>query len=286
MLYRNHPYVGVSGVVNHEQQRELTTLAHGYDLSPKRRLLLGVKATHKTQYLDVPNRYGEEWYPVGESVFSNAFSEDEWATYNVAQVYLEPEWVRHDSYYPDEFVQKLIRRGGVVLHALQFDMLPYNEDPSYWAGFIDRVKDTNKGVIIQSHAAAMSKGPEKAVEDLVRLSERSSLDFVLFDASHGTGKEMDTDRLKYFLDAAYANSDLKARDTNFGIAGGLDEFTVKKHLPHVVKDFPEISWDAEGRLHARDGVGRLDMEKTRDYLFASARVLAALDWPPSYEAID
>lgn len=274
MSERNEPYVGVSGVVSQEQQRRLVELARMSGLTAKRQLLLGVKATHKTQYLDVVNKYGTQWYPVGESVFADALAEGSVPTYNVAQLYLEPESIKTDVFYPREFIRKIVKRGRGVLDALQFDMLPYQDNPQLWSHTIDEVKHQGMGVIIQAHAAAMEKGPKQAINDLVRLSDYSDLDFVLFDASHGTGREMNPDALKRFLEEGYNDIDLEDRSTNFGIAGGLDEYTVETHLPSVLKDFPDISWDAEGRLHPRDGEGRLDIQKTRDYLFASARVLA------------
>ena len=44
MVHRNQPYVGVSGVVSPEQQRELVEVAQ-YELhATARRLALGVKA--------------------------------------------------------------------------------------------------------------------------------------------------------------------------------------------------------------------------------------------------
>lgn len=272
MSERAMPYVGVSGVVSKEQQRQLVDVATAVELTPGRRLLLGVKATHKTQYLDTPNKYGTEWYPVGEGAFTDALSEVT-PTYNVAQLYLEPESIRSDSRYPSEFIKKISKRGKRVLDALQFDMLPYHENPQLWSHTIDRVGHEAFGVIMQCHAGAMEKGPTQAVEDLVRLSENTPIDFVLFDASHGTGKEMDADTLRYFLEAGYGDPELEARGTNFGIAGGLDESTVESRLPAVLKDFPDISWDAEGRLHPRDGEGRLDMSKTQAYLGASALVI-------------
>lgn len=273
MSERVMPYVGVSGIVSQEQQSLLIDIAHTTDLTPGRRLLLGVKATHKTQYLDIPNKYGTQWYPVGEDAFTNALSPETISTFNVAQLYLDQDSIKRDVRYPGEFIRKMAKRGGKVLDALQFDMLPYHENPKLWSHTLDSVKAADFGVILQCHAAAMEKGPARAMEDLVRVSEHTPVDFVLFDASHGTGTEMDADTLRYFLEAGYSDPELEARGTNFGIAGGLDEYTVAIHLPAVIRDFPDISWDAEGRLHPRDGEGRLDMSKAQAYLGASALLL-------------
>ena len=59
-------YVGVSGVTSPDTERELESINLKSGLAEKGRLLaLGVKAVHKTQYLDIENKYGTEWYPVG-----------------------------------------------------------------------------------------------------------------------------------------------------------------------------------------------------------------------------
>ena len=66
------PYVGVSGVISPRQQMLLEDLAAEAGLAAHRSLLLGVKAAHTTQYLDVENEFGEHWYPVGHDAFAGA----------------------------------------------------------------------------------------------------------------------------------------------------------------------------------------------------------------------
>ena len=79
------------------------------------------------------------------------------------------------------------------------------------------------------------------------------------------------------MDAAYNDTELEARGTNFGLAGGLSAMVVEEELPPIVREFPDISWDAEGRLHtpldAQEHAGRLDNDAVRAYMDASARVL-------------
>ncbi len=52
MTERPKPYVGISGVVNPVQQIELRGFAGDLQRSG-RQLALGVKAVHKTQWLDI-----------------------------------------------------------------------------------------------------------------------------------------------------------------------------------------------------------------------------------------
>ena len=95
---RPQPYVGISGVVEsgsdephmqdwlmdqfvwQELEREDDPRSH--------QLALGVKAVHKTQYLDIENKYGREWYPVGEAEFVKALDDDGMKALRVAQIYL------------------------------------------------------------------------------------------------------------------------------------------------------------------------------------------------------
>src|SRR5688572_19179571 len=101
-------YVGVSGVVNQEQQSNLTEYAEGVFENTDTILMLGVKAVHKTQWLDTTNKYGEQWYPVGENDFANALSRS-FRSDNVAQVFLEPEALAADPQYATNFLRKIKR---------------------------------------------------------------------------------------------------------------------------------------------------------------------------------
>lgn len=276
MSERREPYVGVSGVVNPEQQIRIINSGDISGLNQFRRLAIGIKAVHKTQYLDIPNKYGENWYPVGEEAFQSSVAVDETRTYNVAQMYLEPEAITADGCYPEKFVEKIKQRGVAILNAIQFDLLPYQENPKLWSHFIELTRDDKTEIIVQAHREAMEKGPKRAIEDLKCLSDMAPIDYVLFDASHGAGKEMNSDALALFLEAAYESNDLADRGTNFGVAGGLDAANVDKHIRQLVSNFPELSWDAEGKLHQSDD-GALDILAVRDYLYASAQAAAQIE---------
>lgn len=272
-MERPASYVGVSGVVNQEQQRTITEYARDvFELSDTV-LMLGVKAVHKTQWLDVTNKYGPEWYPVGQESFSNALTYEA-GNGNVAQVFLEPTELAADPQYAAQFIRQMKERGSDWLRIIQFDMLPYHRDPEALSYIIQEARHSDVdsheyGTIVQCHSDAMSEGPAVAIEKIKRLSP-DEIDWVLFDASHGTGKTMDPDALRPFLDAAFADEDLKR--VGFGIAGGLDERTVLEKLPMLLAEYEDLSWDAEGKLHKTPD-GSLDMDQTKRYLRASADII-------------
>lgn len=267
------PYVGVSGLVSPEQQTVLEEMADAIGLNDMERILsLGVKAVHKTQWLDVANKYGPSWYPVGEEAFAEAARPAGDETMLVAQLYLEPEMIDHIDYRYG-FVRRIVERGGNWLNGLQFDMLPWHEDDEMLR-FIEDVKEEHDlQMILQCHQPAMELlGPEGAAKRLGQIG--SVLDYVLFDSSHGKGVTMNIGFLRSFVDAAHSEEGLQS--TGIAIAGGLDARTVREQLPRLLSEFPDLSWDAEGKLHLEksNGTKPLDIETTERYLRASTEVLA------------
>lgn len=275
-VIRPPSYVGVSGVVSPEQQSSLESLADGAGLfAMERALVLGVKATHKTQFQDIENKYGPEWYPVGEAAFSGALElgyGGNGLTMGVAQTYLEVEHIG-DANYRREFVERLHRRGQPWLQGIQFDMLPWHRNIEMLT-FLNEVKGEQGSLIfLQCHKDAMEElGPKGVVRRLGHFA--MAIDYILFDASHGTGARMDTMRLGNFLEEAYSSSRLG--DVGMAIAGGLDGTTVREELPPLVTQYPDVSWDAEGRLHPKNSHGKqpLNIRLVREYLQASADVLS------------
>jgi hypothetical protein len=256
-----------------QQQTELLDYFTKQGLDEHRDLALGVKATHKTQFLDQENKYGSEWYPVGEDGFAGAL-EPQADTLRVAQIYFDADYVS-DAAYKDAFMRRLRRRGAAWLNAVQFDMLPWHEDSSL-LHFVEQVKcETDFTVLIQAHDDAMrSLGPDKIAR---RLGEYAhAIDYVLFDASHGKGVRLNTDTLRPFLETTYASDELSA--IGVGVAGGLNSQIVSEDLPTLVQEYHDLSWDAEGQLHpvAATGARPIDMYAAKSYLGASAKVLRSV----------
>lgn len=279
---RPRPYVGVSGVANYENRQPsglvirepqdlfVEAYAHNVGLFETDRLLaLGVKATHKTQFQDKENKYGRDWYPVGEEGLANALrhSKANPNTLAVAQTYLDINHVQN-SEYRRVFVNHIVERGRAWIQAIQFDMLPWHDNDDMLE-FLGEVKeDYDVKILLQCYGRAMEElGPKDAVQKLGR--HAASIDYVLFDASHGTGKRMDAGKLDGFLDEAYSSDALAG--VGFAVAGGLNASAVREDLPALLEKYPDLSWDAEGQLHPLNNAGKrpLQMDYVRDYLQAS-----------------
>ena len=83
--------------------------------------------------------------------------------------------------------------------------------------------------------------------------------YILVDPSGGYGKLFATDQAREYLSAL---SDL-ALPIGLVLAGGLGDQTIELIRP-LVKDFPDLSIDAEGRL--RDHQDNLSLPVVQDYL--------------------
>jgi len=234
--------------------------------------MLGIKATHKTQFLDIENKYGRDWYPVGDEI-KNTISprQNRNNSLYIIQAYLDINHVE-DSEYRDRFSDTVFKRSKNWVNGIQFDMLPWHTHPAM-IQFLEKLKSKyDTKVFLQCHKNAMEMlGPKGVVEKLKQYTH--TIDYVLFDSSHGTGTKLDTDKLRHFLTESYNTESLDA--VGFAIAGGLNSEIVEKELPNITKDFPDISWDAEGQLHTElDNYTRpLNIEITKDYLKESSKII-------------
>lgn len=282
---RPRPYVGVSGVVNNKytlpsgqvvtEPQDLFVEAYANRaglFETNRMLALGVKATHVTQFQDRVNQFGPEWFPVGDELTdalrANRTNPNVLA---VAQIYPSKYHISN-SEYRRVLVERVAERGKGWLQAMRFDMLPWYGNEGMLQFVSDVREDYEVQTILQCHKTAMEElGPKGVVRKLTRYAH--ALDYVMFDASHGTGERMDTERLKVFLYEAYASKAL--RNVNFSVAGGLDADTVREDLPALLAKYPDLSWDAESKLHPLNNAGKrpLQMDMVKEYLRSSVEVL-------------
>lgn len=291
-IERPRPYIGVSGVVNEKkilpnglvvvepQQLFLEAYAHQMKLfNTGRQLLLGIKAMHQNQFLDRPyerkgESFGKEWFPIGEEPFRNALDQREKHphTLGTAQVWLHPR-LAPNAVYRDRFMSQIAIRGSKWMDAVQFNALNWHKDASLLKYAQETRQQRGFKVILQCTGEQMYlHSPKEIVHKLGEYA--ASMDYVLFDASMGRGKDLDPDRLSRFLEAAYESDELT--HVNFGVAGGLDGESVPRLLPKLLNRFPGISWDAEGKLHPLNNVGKrpLQMDKVKQYFKASVDMLS------------
>lgn len=267
-MSKRESYVGVSGVVSPDQAEELYESTEA--LRRHRRLALGVKVVHKTQWSDVENKYGTDWYPVGEAVAGVLPRETGPGAFHVAQMFLDIQEAANQRIgeYERRFVRRAMGRTANWLDAVQFDLLPW--DIMDYRRLFGEMKNRQPEleILLQCQGPIMTAyGPRGALQELDIY--RGYVDHVLFDASHGTGAEMDPEALRPFIEEASARDWLAV-----GVAGGLNAERVKRHLPALLEVNNQLSFDAEGQLHKNsDGNKGLNMKVTRNYLDEAERVV-------------
>ncbi len=286
-------YVGVSGVSNHAQQEFIYRTAIDSGINQYNyNLLLGVKATEKTQWQDDPNKYGSDWYPVGEDI-RNALNRtidldglvhaDSLTTLPAVQMFFGS--LADDPELAKAFTQKILdRSSGWIRYAhdgstagwpvLQFDRFPWmnrNFD-DYFEWLINSTQVSQ--IILQCHGDYMeSFHPYEVVRRLGQIKELGLMSLrVLFDASHGTGKEMNPESLRPFIGGLV--------DSNVGdevgvvVAGGLYGDNLEEFIPPLIDEFGLLSWDAEGKLHYKEKVkgGDFIPVQLKRYIEVSAEI--------------
>lgn len=264
-----------SGLVWHEWQHQfLQAHAEKAGLHDSGRMLaLGVKATHETQVEDRENEYGRDWYPVGKEEFANAINprlltKD---TMTVAQVYLKRSEVHNHKYF-HTFMNNIHWRGSKWLQAVQFDMMPWDENEKLLRSVGITKQFFQTSTLLHVHGPAMERlGPKGVVRRLGKFA--SSLDYILFDASHGTGKRLDVTALKPFLEEVYSSEALSG--VGFAVAGGLNAEIVYEELPVLLEDYADLSFDIEGQVHQlkNDGTRSLNMDAAKKYITAAVEVI-------------
>lgn len=272
-----HPeYVGISGVVRGEDRR-LRELYEATSLLGKRVLQLGVKATHKSQYLGIDTRYGSSWFPVGDEI-DEAVHETSYGITGVAQVVMDADQLSSERYRRLFMPLALGRASNRWLTGVQFDMLTWYDEPNalrdiveHGVRLLDRPDETLT-VTLQCQGEIMNRHtPQQIVRRLGELAD--IVDYVLFDGSCGRGVRMDSYALLPYLEAVRSTDALN--DMGIAVAGGLNAEVAREVLPGLLQHFPDLSWDAEGQLHPMSPSGDrpLDLTLCKTYLEACADVV-------------
>ena len=270
---RPTPYVGVSGVGTSDEHLAIRNFYNKAQLHESGRLLLlGVKGC-SNQYADKPNKRGDIWYPVGEKI-SDVISDPSDFELPVIQTYFGK-----NSYDEIGLVTSatdlIVSRTSPWVHGFQYDMFPWTNDEH--VEYLRRTKSVHPdwSIIVQCHSGLMDElGPQGITDALAKQS--GIIDYALFDASHGEGIELSPTKLIRFVDAVY--SDSRISTMNFGVAGGLHADNLELLLP-ILNDYPDISFDSEGKMHFQNGEngGQLKLDNVRRYLTKAAELLWSID---------
>ncbi|MDA0734900.1 MAG: hypothetical protein O2909_02920 [Chloroflexi bacterium] len=191
-----------------------------------------------------PNRYAKKCDIAG--IFT-----DHPDTFNV---------IHYNTNEPDSLLAQLLavrHLAGPNLHGFQLNMAW--PSPGDLRLFSQRNPDQRLIIQLNQEAFQVVEGLKVGIISKLKLEYSGLVDHVLFDLSAGFGRPLDT---------AWARQQLQElQDADLGIglgvAGGLSPTSLHLVEP-LVKDFPQLSLDAEARL--RDAEDNLDLNLAQRYL--------------------
>lgn len=156
--------------------------------------------------------------------------------------------------------------GGKKMDAMQLDMVW----PDVVAVRVFRDAYPDVELVLQVNSVALTQCDDDPKKVLDRLSAyRDAVDYVLLDKSMGRGKGMDASALLPFVRI------LRERRPDLGIAvaGGLGPETIHLAEP-VIREFPEVSIDAQGRLRpSGSALDPIDWDIAEEYILRATEVM-------------
>lgn len=237
------PYIGITGVRTAEEVKALIDCFH---TDGHRLLMIGVLASQKTL-----NGLANKWphrYPKTE---------------DISRIFIGDSRCLNLIHYSTDDLENLTRQlrrleshGGRHLQGIQLNI----KWPDANAVGIYKELAPQQRIVLQVGAAAMAKHqnePDRIAKALTKY--RGKIDSILIDPSGGNGQMFDIEQTLAILRAVR-----RARpELGLGVAGGLSCRTLAAIEP-ILREFPDISIDAEGKL--RDADGRLDLAAAKAYI--------------------
>ncbi len=269
-------YSGVCDVIDPLQARAMADELRLHRRDPNRKVMIGVMAGPFSLRPEISGPDAEEErsvFPTRDEM-SLGFTDDPDVvnTVHYADLYRPEEVITRDL---PESLEMIVEHGGEHLHAIQLDVT--------WPSVevLDAFKDAHPEIkiVLQLGAEALKRAnndPETVVEMVDKYGD--SVDYALLDMSMGKGKGLEAGGLLPMLRTLRR----ELPGLGLAVAGGLGPESVDLLEP-IVKEFPDISIDAQGRLKPPgspvDAYGHLvstvpaDLERSAQYIQRSAMLL-------------
>lgn len=243
------PYVGITGFMSSDEVR---AALDAFDI-PGRQLMVGVLASSKTLSGE-GNRHPGRYPQVG--AIEGIFGQDARALNLV-------HYATDDRTALSAELVALAKYTASSRHGLQLNIAWPDPD----APFVDLLHSDMRAsrIVLQLSGRAIGSLMPREVALNVSRYQHYITD-VLIDTSVGRGLPLDVPTASRFL-AAIA---VVCPWVGLGVAGGLCAETLPR-IRLLLERFPNLSFDAEGRL--RDEDDHLDLSRVRDYLAAAREML-------------
>jgi hypothetical protein len=251
--YDKRPYVGVTDFTKRNQVQAVKPFVHKRS---GRRLHVGAMMSYKT-FHGIPTEKGWENIWLKPSALRRLFVKD-------PDVFNVLHWADYVS-YPKTSAEDLIKAcdlAGEGLSGLQLDMVwPH-------VHMIQAVKEVypHLSIILQVSKVAIKDTRKRGISISSDLSRYNGcVDYVLIDYGMGEGTPLVPEKVIEVLREARK----VFPETSLAIAGGLGPETFHLLSP-ILKEFPRISWDAQGRLRrSGSALDPIDMDRVKAYVRGS-----------------
>ena len=165
---------------------------------------------------------------------------------------------------------KLTELGGPNLHGFQFNMAwpPVDEIQKY------RIKFPNHATVLTIDGRALNLVENSSQLLVSKISEYKGLiDYILLDKSCGYGIPLDVEFMRKYINILYTIDFVADSSVKIVIAGGLNA-KVLETIEQLIKDFPDLSIDAENNLRNNDD--SLNLRLTQDYLYRALQMFGEI----------
>lgn len=258
------PYIGITGFMN---QNEINLIGEQFNIDSSMRgiqFMIGILMSQKTLHGKpnrYPNRYPDRkdipalfWGPAG-SIRVIHYSTD------------TPETLAHELMM---IVGMYGHIGNINIRRLNGFQLniawpPLEQLQEFRA--VEMVANQNYQIILQVNRRAIEQvedSPDKLVEKLKEYE--GVVDHILLDQSGGTGKSLDVEYTKRYVERLIGSN----QPFGISIAGGLSAESLRGDVLELLKEFPSVSIDAEGRI--RDESDKMDLEMAGEYIGAALSI--------------
>lgn len=251
------PYVGITDFVTFEQvKRMLAVFKMNLGPNQSRRLHVGVMMSYKTLH-DLETKWARAFPP--KETIADIFGSDE--TMNCLH------YADYDAIDVFQSLAQAISFGGIGINALQLDMVW--PDPGHVANAVHASRKQLE-VILQVGKNAIEQTNNNPQEVVERLQDYEGVaQHVLLDKSMGRGLGMNAVGLIPFARA------IRDAFPDLGIvaAGGLGPKSIGLVEP-LVKEFPDISIDAQGKLRpSGSALDPINWDMAETYLVKALQLL-------------
>ncbi len=253
--FKPEPYIGVSGIATSEQHEKI------FSFSERKKLgrfghfvMVGVQATNKTQILEIENKRGRMWHPVGDEITQASYNDETGLTRPYIHCFFE------DDKELEYGLNIIMDRASSYCRGLQINGLHWLDKD--YRPVLDRFLDSypDQSIIIQANSSILDKYSPKEVAQTLKTMP---VDYVLLDPSGGFGIKMDMKSIQPYVDEIYQQQ----INVGVGIAGGLEAANLEELFGPLVEVYADLSCDAEGRFRkGLNGQTVINLDAVEDYL--------------------